>query len=107
TAGPIDRSFTGINSVGGAASILMAGPDGQNNFGETFTLTGSSVITLNDTWDGSDPQFGPSFSIRNLCDTDTYHMSSILPAGQTSLTFHNEETADCIGVSAAVVQVAQ
>jgi uncharacterized repeat protein (TIGR01451 family) len=107
TAGPIDRSFTGINSVGGAASILMAGPDGQNNAGETFTFTGSSVITLDGTWEGSDPQVEPSFGIGNLWDTDTYDMSSIIPAGQTSLTFHNDQTSDCVGVSAAVVQVAQ
>jgi hypothetical protein len=106
-AGAIDRAFAGIHSVGGAASILLAGPDGQNIFGETFTFTGSAIITLNNTWDGSDPQLSPSFAMGNLWDTDSYDMSTILPAGQTSLAFHNAITEDCIGVGAAVLQVAQ
>jgi uncharacterized repeat protein (TIGR01451 family) len=108
TDGRIDRSFSGINSVGGPASLIMAGPDGQNNGGETFTITGAgSPIVLNDTWDGSDPQDGPSFPIGNLWDTDVYDVSSVLPAGQTTLTFDHTLTGDCIGVSAAVLRVSQ
>jgi uncharacterized repeat protein (TIGR01451 family) len=103
----IDRNFTGVNSTGKAASLIMAGPDGQNNFGETFTLTGNGVITLTDTWDGSDPQDGASFSIGNLWDTDTYDVTSIMGSGQSALSVHNSRTNDCIGVGATVLQVAQ
>ena len=104
----INRSFTAINSVGGPASLMLAGPDGQNNYGERFTLTGSGTQTLTDTWDGSDPQDGPSFGLGNLWDTDRYDVSAILPAGQSTLSFsHRFYGDDCIGVGAAVVQVAQ
>jgi len=104
----IHRSFSGISSVGGASSLILAGPDGQNNFGETFTITGSGTpITLADTWDGSDPQIGPSFTIGNLWDTDQYDVSSVLPPGQTMLSFDHTVLTDCIGIGAAVLQVAQ
>ena len=109
TGNAIDRTFSGINSVGGSASILLAGPDGQGNGGETFEFSGSGPITLFDTWDGSDPQFNGPFSggFGTLWDTDRYDMSSIVPAGQTSLSFHTGLTGDCIGVGAAVLQVSQ
>lgn len=103
----IDRTFSGINSLGKAANLTLAGPDGQTNYGEVFTLTGSGVITLTDSWNGSDPQDGPSFPIGNLWDTDVHDVSSILPAGQSTFTFHNTKTSDCDGVGAAVLQIAQ
>lgn len=103
----INRDFAGIHSTGGPASLILAGPDGQNNGGETFTLTGAGTITLTNTWDGSDPQIGPSFPIGNLWDTDTYSVTSILPAGQTTLALRHTITGDCIGVGAAVLRVAQ
>jgi hypothetical protein len=106
--GAINRSFSGIHSVGGPASLILAGPDGQNDYGETFTLTGSATQTLTDLWDGSDPQDGPSFDIGNLWDTDRYIVSAILPAGQSTLSVsHTHQFDDCIGVGAAVVEVAQ
>lgn len=103
----INRTFSGISSVGGAASLILAGPDGQNSFGETFTLTGSGAINLVDTFDGSDPQAGPSFPIGNLWDTDVHDVTGILPAGQTTLAARTTSIGDCIGVGAAVLQVAQ
>jgi hypothetical protein len=103
----INRSFSGINSIGSAASLIMAGPDGQTNGGETFTMTGSAPLVFNDTWDGSDPQQAPDFTIGNLWDTDVYDVGSILPAGQTTLTFSHTQSGDCIGLSAAVLMVSQ
>lgn len=105
--GAIDRSFSGVHSVGGASTLTLAGPDGQTNFPEDFTLTGNGPLTLTNTWDGSDPQDGPSFPIGNLRDTDVTDISSILPSGQTSFNVHNTYTGDCDGVSAAVLQTAQ
>lgn len=105
--GTINRSFSGINSVGGSASLTLAGPDGQNNGSETFVITGSGSVTLNNTWDGSDPQIGSSFSIGNLWDTDSYDVSSVVPTGQSTLTFNHTGGSDCIGIGAAVLQVSQ
>jgi hypothetical protein len=105
--GTIHREFSGITSVGAPASLILAGPDGQSNAGETFTLTGAATMTLQDTWDGSDPQQGPSFPIGNLWDTDRYDVTSILPSGQTSLTFDHSQTNDCIGLGAAILEVSQ
>lgn len=102
----IDRSFTGIHSIGGASTLTLAGPDGQN-YDETFTLTGADTQILVNTWDGSDPQDGPSFAIGNLWDTDVHDISSILPAGQSELSLHSALTEDCIGVGAAVLQTSQ
>lgn len=103
----IDRSFTGIDSVGGSAGLIMAGPDGQVPYGETVTFTGSGSFVLQNTWDGSDPQDGPSFAVGNLWDTDVYDVSSVLPAGQSTLTVALEAGTDCIGVSAAVLRVSR
>jgi uncharacterized repeat protein (TIGR01451 family) len=105
----ITRSFDGINSVGGAATLILAGPDGQGNSGEVFTFTGSDSITLEDTFDGSDPHDGPAFEedYNSLWDTDHYDVSSILPAGQTTLKFDHHSSGDCIGVGATVLQVSQ
>jgi hypothetical protein len=50
---------------------------------------------------------GPSFPIGNLWDTDVYNVATILPAGQTTLTLRHTLLADCIGVGAAVLRVAQ
>lgn len=105
--GAIARSFSAINSVGGPSSLTLAGPDGQSNFGETFSFTGAGGQMLEDTWNGSDPQDGPSFSIGNLWDTDRYDVTSILPAGQQTLSFGHRLASDCIGVGAAVLQVSQ
>jgi hypothetical protein len=104
----ITRSFGGINSVGGAATLILAGPDGQSNAGETFTLTGSEAMTLEDTFNGSDPQDGPTFvDFGSLWDTDHYDVSSILPAGQATLKVDHSANGDCIGVGATVLQVSQ
>lgn len=105
--GVIDRSFAGVHSVGGRATLTLAGPDGQNDGGDAFTITGSTSQSLVDTWDGSDPQDGPSFPVGDLWDTDVYDVSSVLPAGQSTLHFHAEPANDCIGVGAAVLQVHQ
>jgi hypothetical protein len=104
--GAINRSFTGINSVGGAASLTLAGPDGQDA-GETFTLTGSDAQVLDSPFDGSDHQDGDSFGIGNLWDTDVFDVSAILPAGQGTLDLSHTQTSDCIGVGAALLQVSQ
>jgi uncharacterized repeat protein (TIGR01451 family) len=103
----IARSFSGINSIGGAARLILAGPDGQHPAGETFTLTGATTQELVDTFDGSDPQDGPAFDIGSLWDTDSFDVSAILPAGQTTLGLEHQQTNDCIGVGAAVLQVSQ
>lgn len=103
----ITRSFTGIDSTGGPASLTLAGPDGQNNGGKSFTFTGSGELDVNDPFEGGAPQEGPSFPIGNLWDDEVFDVSSILPAGQQTLTFENVHTEDCIGVGAAVLQVAQ
>lgn len=105
----ITRTFTGINSVGLPASLTLAGPDGQDS-PEEFTITGADAadpIFLDDTFDGSDHQDGPSFPIGNLWDTDTFDVTSVLPAGQQTLTIEHQHINDCIGVGAAVLQVAQ
>jgi len=103
----ITRSFSAINSVGGPASLTLAGPDGQNNAGKIFTFTGSSELTVENPFEGGAPQEGPSFPIGNLWDDEVFDVSSILPAGQQTLTFNNVHTEDCVGVGAAVLQVAQ
>ena len=108
TAQPIIRSFDDVTSQGLDASLIMAGPDGQGNGGETFTITGAGTpIVLQNTWNGSDPQMGPSFPIGNLWDTDVYDVSSVLPAGQSTLTFSHQQSSDCIGVGATVLVVDQ
>lgn len=107
TEQPIVRNFDEIRSQGFDSTLIMAGPDGQSA-GEVITVTGDGAITLVDTFDGSDPQSGPSFSIGNLWDTDFYDVSSIMPAGQTTLSVNSPSvTNDCIGVGATVLIVDQ
>lgn len=103
----ITRSFSGINSVGGPASLTLAGPDGQNNAGKIFTFTGASEETLIDPFEGRAPQEGPSFPIGNLWDNEEFDVTPLLPTGQQIFTFNTVHTEDCIGVGAAVLQVAQ
>jgi cysteine-rich repeat protein len=104
----INRSFSNVNSLGGAASLILAGPDGQNDGGEVIRLTGGAgSVDLVNTWNGSDPQIGPQFSIGNLWDTDTYDVTSLLAVGTDTLTVSHVQTNDCIGIGAAVLQVAQ
>lgn len=107
--GRIVRTFTGVNSVGGAASVVLAGPDGQGNAGEPWAFVGSGTINVNDLFNGSDPQLGGPFSggYGTLWDTDRVDVSSILPAGQSTLTVRVVGGSDCIGVGAAVLEVAQ
>lgn len=108
--GRIDRTFSGIHSVGGPATLVLAGSDGQANAGEPWVITGSSTMTLNGIFDGSDPQLGGPFSggYGSLWDTDRVDVSSILPAGQSTLTVSVvPPLSDCVGVSAAVLEVAQ
>jgi uncharacterized repeat protein (TIGR01451 family) len=107
TEDSITRSFSGINSVGGPASLTLAGPDGQSNYGKVFTFTGAGEQVVQDPFEGSAPQEGPSFSIGNLWDNEIFDVTPILPAGQQTLTFNNVFTEDCVGVGAAVLQVAQ
>lgn len=108
TAGAFQRAFSGINSVGGPATLFLAGPDGQNNSAETIAITGSGTISLSDTFEGSDPITGPSFSIGNLWDTDGHDVSSVVPAGQPTLTVSlGSQVGDCIGVSAAILVISQ
>src|SRR5205085_3164307 len=110
----IHRAFSAINSVGGAASLILAGPDGQTDAGEEFVFTGSDSLTVEDAFDGSDHEDGPDLSggtiltgagdgaplFGNLWDTDRYDVSSILPAGQSTFAFDHQEGGDCIGVGA-------
>ena len=103
----ISRDFSGVHSVGGPASLILAGPDGQTNGGETFTVTGAGSMTLLNTWDGSDPQAGPSFPIGNLWDTDVYNVTSVLPAGQTTLAISLGAGGDCTGLAAVALSVEQ
>ncbi len=107
TENSITRSFTGINSVGGPASLTLAGPDGQNNAGKVFAFTGSTELVVENPFEGRAPQEGPSFPIGNLWDDEEFNVSAILPAGQQTFTFNTIKTEDCIGVGAAVLQVAQ
>ena len=108
TGNAIARSFTGISSLGLGANLTMAGPDGQSNGGEVFTITGAgSPIVLTNTWNGDVPQSGASFAIGNLWDNDTYDVGAVLPTGQTTLAFNHSVTGDCIGVGAAILQVRQ
>lgn len=107
TAESITRSFSAINSVGGPASLTLAGPDGQNNGGKVFTFTGAGEQTIQNPFVGSAPQEGPSFPIGNLWDNENFDVTPILPAGQQTFTFNNVHTEDCIGVGATVLQVAQ
>jgi uncharacterized repeat protein (TIGR01451 family) len=103
----ITRSFSGINSVGGPASLTLAGPDGQNNGGKIFTFTGAEEYVVENPFEGSAPQEAPNFPIGNLWDNEEFNVTSLLPAGQQALTFNTVHTEDCIGVGAAVLQVAQ
>ena len=103
----IDRSFSGIHSVGGPASLILAGPDGQSNFGEVFTFTGASTQDAVNTFDGSDPEDGPNLDIGNLWDTDRFDVGALLPAGQSTFAVDHHETDDCVGVGATVLQVSQ
>ena len=103
----ITRSFSGVNSVGGPASLTLAGPDGQNNGGKLFTFTGNEEVMVENPFEGGAPQEGPSFPIGNLWDNEEFNVSSLLPTGQQTFTFNTVHTQDCIGVGAAVLQVAQ
>ena len=102
----IKRSFSGIRSVGGPASLILAGPDGQNR-SESFHLDGAGSRTLASTFNGSDHQDGPSFPIGNLWDTDVFDVRALLPAGQETLNLSHVFSDDCVGIGAAVLQVAQ
>ncbi len=102
----ITRSFGGIHSVGGPASLTLAGPDGQN-YAKTFSFIGAGEESLEEVFHGSAPQEGPSFPIGNLWDNELFEVGSLLPAGQQTFTFTTTKTIDCIGVGAAVLQVAQ
>ena len=63
----IARSFADISSLGLGGSLTLAGPDGQLNGGETFTISGAGApVVLNNTWDGDVPQIGPSFTIGTI-----------------------------------------
>jgi len=101
------RNLEAINSTGGAATLYLTGPDGQGNFGEEVRVTGSGELNFDNTWDGSDPQEGPDFAIGNLWDTDVHDVTSILPAGQTTLDINLGLGSDCTGLSAVALQVAQ
>ncbi len=101
------RNLTGINSTGGAATLYLAGPDGQGNFGEQVRVTGSGELNFDNSWDGSDPQEGPDFAIGNLWDTDVHDVSSILPVGQTTLDINLGLGLDCTGLSGVALQVEQ
>jgi len=103
----IHRSFSGIHSVGGPASLTLVGSDGQTNGGEDFTFTGATSVSYPDTFDGSDPLDGPGLTIGNLWDTDIFDVGSLLPAGQETFAVDHEYSADCVGVGAAVLQVSQ
>lgn len=107
TAESITRSFSGIDSVGGPASLTLAGPDGQNNGGKVFTFTGAGEETVINPFEGRAPQEGPSFPVGNLWDDEEFNVTPLLPAGQQAFTFNTVHTEDCIGVGAAVLQVAQ
>ncbi len=112
TEDSITRTFSGVNSVGGPASLTLAGPDGQNDAGKLFTFTGSTELVVGEPFQGRAPQEGPNFPIGNLWDDEEFDVSPILPAGQPTLTFNTIfhqglEGEDCIGVGAAVLQVAQ
>jgi uncharacterized repeat protein (TIGR01451 family) len=102
-----ERNLTGINSTGGAATLYLAGPDGQGNFGEQVRVAGSGALNFDNSWEGSDPQEGPDFGIGNLWDTDAHDVSSILPNGQTTLDLNLGLGSDCTGVSAVALQVEQ
>jgi uncharacterized repeat protein (TIGR01451 family) len=106
-AGENVRNLTGINSTGGAATLYLAGPDGQGNFGEQVRVTGSGALNFDNSWEGSDPQEGPDFTIGNLWDTDAHDVSSILPNGQTTLDVNLGLGLDCTGLSAVALQVEQ
>jgi len=101
------RNLTGINSIGGTATLYIAGPDGQNNGGERVLITGVGTLNFDNSWDGSDPQEGPDFTIGNLWDTDIHDVTAIVPAAQTTLDINLGLGPDCTGISAVALQVEQ
>lgn len=101
------RMFTGINSVGGTATLHMAGPDGQNNGGENVRITGTTVLNFPSTWEGSAPILPPNLSIGNLWDNDILNVTDALPSGQNDLEIVLGEGADCIGISGVALQMSQ
>ena len=104
----ITRSFGGINSVGGAASLILAGPDGQGIYGELFTFTRIGDDAAREHLQRQRPSGRAGLrESGSLWDTDHYDVSCILPAGQTTLKVENTLTDDCIGVGATVLQVSQ
>jgi uncharacterized repeat protein (TIGR01451 family) len=107
TGSAITRSFSGVNSVGGPATLTLAGPDGQNNGGKTFTFTGAGQLTVENPYNGLAPQDGPRFPIGSLWDNEDFDVTSIMPPGQSTFEFTSPFTSDCIGVGATVLQVAQ
>lgn len=104
----IVRTFSGVVSTGGAATLIATGPDGQTNAGELLVASSSSgSVSFPNVWDGSDPNPGPDFSIGNLWDTDKFDISAVVPAGTTEVTATLDPNGDCIGVSAMVLIVEQ
>lgn len=101
------RELTGINSVGGTATLHIAGPDGQSNFGEQLQITGATVLDFPDSWEGSAPILAPDLTIGNLWDNDILDVSAALPSGQTDLRVELGPGVDCIGISGVALQVSQ
>ena len=97
---PVTRTFSGINSVGGPSTLILVGPGGQPGLPppETVTITGDGSVSATGTWNSTQ---GTSW------DNDTFDVSSVLPAGQTTLEVEISSGNDCIGLSAAVLVVAQ
>jgi hypothetical protein len=65
---------------------------------ETVTITGDGTVSATGTWDSTQ---GTSW------DNDAFDVSSVLPAGQTTLAVEISSGNDCIALSAAVLVVAQ
>lgn len=104
--GEIIRELDGFESNGGSAMLHMAGPDGQSNVrGADVLVVGSGATEFETSWNGDAPQSGPSFSIGNLWDSDIYDVSSVLPAGQASVTVGMRSSEDCYGLSGVALQV--
>jgi uncharacterized repeat protein (TIGR01451 family) len=94
----MQRSFSGVAGTGGAATLVLAGPGGQTIFDETVTVTDNGSISFNNTFNGG---AGDSW------DNDTFDVSSIVPAGSSTVTVDVDPDDDCIGVSVALLVVEQ
>jgi uncharacterized repeat protein (TIGR03803 family) len=86
--------FTAPNSAFTATTTFIAA-DGQEGHGSAdCTFNGYILPTI--SWNGGDPQDGPTFTNGNLWDTMTTNVTSLISPSDTSATLTVQKSRDCM-----------